>query len=284
MFDVEVWREYRAALDAAEGVEIANGLRDVLREHGTDGEAEDILRIIEQRAGTDPKAHERKARRLMNKLVADNMPLVKKFTKRTMGSRSSNDASFEEACNEGAMGLVKAIEKYDEHRGAFSTFAQFQIRHAVQTCMARQGDFVKTRPRCMPASVAKDAARFRAKYGREPERHELTWNGADIPQRTWDTWHEQAYVDFVETTAEENEDVFADERSGAEEEIDAMALRDRVTELLVKMSPRNRDLTKALFIDGRSLEDVADEMGLCKQRVHQIKLELGQRIRKALSR
>jgi RNA polymerase sigma factor (sigma-70 family) len=236
---------------------------------------------------------QRKAARLMNQLVIENMPLVKKFTKRTMGSRSANEANFEEACNEGAMGLVKAIEKFDEGKGAFSTFAAFQIRHAVQTCIAKQGDFVKLRTNCMPAPVAKAAAKFRALNGREPEREELTHNGEEIPEKLWDTWHEQTHVVSIFETHGGGADADQDEYPAKEIQDDSQdpdvvasnaRLRDRVEDLMLEMSPRNRDMTRALFIDGRTCEDVADEFGLVKQRVHQIKTDLGARLRKALTK
>jgi RNA polymerase sigma factor (sigma-70 family) len=256
-FNVELFRQYKAALEAGEA---------------------------------------RKAARLMNQLVIENMPLVKKFTRRTMGVRASNEANFEEACNEGAMGLVKAIEKFDEAKGSFSTFAAFQIRHAVQTCIAKQGDFVKLRTNCMPAPVAKAAAKFRVLNGREPERDELTHNGGEISEKLWDTWHEQTYVYSLETAkalrggadhagfSEDLEEVLADETQDADTTAARAHLRDKVTDLMAEMSPRNRDMTQALFIDGRSCEDVGEAFGLCKQRVHQIKKELGERLRGALTK
>lgn len=291
MSNIEAIREYRASVDAAEGVALANGLRAGFLACVDAGEMSEPdylfacaqgLDEIRERAGTDPKVHERRARRQRDALVAANMGLVGKVAKRTLGARASNPANVEEAIQEGSMGLVRAIEAFDEARGKFSTCAGFWIRHYVQNCMHKQVDFAKQRPSCMPASVAKNVNRFRLVNGREPEPHEV---GVDAA--LWAKWLDTTQVVSVEDMAGDNpharaDEMLVDERTSPDEEIASMHLREKLEKTIAKMSPRNQEILRFVFVEGHELQDAADHFGLSFARVAVMKTVLEKRLRKAL--
>ncbi len=294
--NIEKIAEYRASRDAAEGVRLANDLREAFRECLDRGEIDQVrylelcapLDEIREYAGVDPRVHERKADRILNGLVAANDKLTLKITKRVLGSRSLVEANVDEAHNEGRMGLVRAIESYSEERGKFSTWAGFWIRHYVQTCMHKQVDFAKQRPACMPASVAKQVNKFRLQHGREPEPQEL-----GVEPATWARWAEQVIAVSVEDMQTPwdgddrrgigSEELVVDERTHPDAVVQGVHFQEKLANAMAEMSPRNRDMTRALFIDGRTLPDIADEFGVSFQRVHQIKVELEKRLRKLLA-
>lgn len=295
--------EYRAAQDAAEGVAMAEGLRQVFAEHLTPDEylaACGPLDEIRERAGSDPRPHARRAQRILNELVASNRLLVKKVARRTLGHRAAIPANLEEAIQEGSMGLVRAIEAFDVSRGKFSTWASFQIRHYVQTCMHKQEDFAKQRSACMPPKVAKAVNKFRLLNGREPKPEEITYKtqaGEEkrVTQGEWDRWADVTYTTSLdagarnqetgehETTGDLRSDAIADPKENPETVVGNLHLSEKLATAMSEMSPRNRELTRALFIEGRNYPDVAKQFDLCPQRVHQLKGVLEKRLRAVLA-
>lgn len=285
-------RDLRAAIDAGEAVRFANDLRAellalVAKGHMTEEHylvaCASGLDEIRELAGNDPRVHERRAERLRNALVIGNKGLVFSVTKRTLGSAFGNEANREEALQEGNIGLVRAIETFDESRGAFSTCAALWIRHHVQSCAQKQTDFRKQRSACMPAPVARLVARFRALRGREPEAHEV---GAS--EEDWTRWAEQVHVTSVEEMVsgeinQTSDEVIPDSKSLPDDSVANVHLTDRLAAELASMSPRNREIAHALFVEGESALDVAARLGIDNSRVGQLKRVLEKRLRKVLA-
>lgn len=303
MTNIEAIREYRASRDAAEGVAIANGLRDVVKGAHVRGEitseaaceAWGYLDEIERLAGTDPKVHERKAVRQRDALMKKNDGLVWRKAKQLLGARRNNPANLEEAIQEGRIGLMRAIEVFDESRGSsFSTCAMVWIRHHVQNCMHSQVDFAKQRSACMPAGVVRQVTKFRHLYGREPEPHEVEHKGKPCTQEQWDRWLDSAHTISVEdmlTRADDDtgekgrgsSDIIADESTNPELVLAGVHLQNVFEAEMAAISPRNREITKAIFVDGRTLQDVANEYNVAWSRIHEIKSRLEKRIRKVIA-
>jgi RNA polymerase sigma-32 factor len=233
------------------------------------------------RAYRETKAQNpRKAERLMNALIVDNEGLVHRIVRRELKAKAQNAANFDEACQEGRIGLLRAINDFAPDKGAFSTFAGFWIRHHVQTCAHRQGDFERQRSSRMPPAVAKACNKIRLLEGREPTAEDV-----GVTQAQWDNWLEKSFVVSLQEPsgdAGNYEDVVADTREHPDDDLTDVALRNQIDAALAEMSPRNRDLTKAIFIEGQTLESVGETFGISFQRVHQLRPVLERRLRKAI--
>lgn len=296
MNNVEAVKEYRAAQDAAAGVRLANELWSVVNDALQAGEIDTFqagtaaleLGDVFAAAGEhDADKLERKAKRLRDRMVQANMPLVWKVAKRTLGSRSHNAANLEEAVQEGAIGLMRAVDEFDPSRGSFSTCAAYWIRHHVQNCMHHQVDFAKQRSACMPPTVVREVTKFRARYGREPEPQEIEYKGQKCTRDQWARWTDQAIA--VSVHEEEASDTgegraeLSDPNTSPELQFSGAVLHERFETAMAAMSPRNRAIARALFVDGRTLQDVADEFGITNQRVAQLKPEFQAVLRKVLA-
>ncbi len=305
MSNIDAIAEYRAASDAAEAVTCALGLDDLVKGAHVRGElaseaANEVWGYLEEIfaiAGKDPRPHARKASRLMNALVADNEPLVKKVARRTLGSRAKIPANLEEAVQEGSMGLVRAIEGFDVSRGKFSTWAAFQIRDFVQRAMTKQTDFAKQRSACMPPKVAKAVNKFRLLNGREPQPEEIVYEAGardatpvtkTVTREEWTRWLDATHVVSVDDMAPGADgrvsgELLADEKQSPESQVASFDLREKLAEELASMSPRNREITRAIFIEGRAYQDLADAFGLSTHRIQQLKGVLEKRLREVLA-
>lgn len=303
MNNIEAVREYRAACDAAEGFRMAQGLAEVVEGGKLSGElsaatAWDLLHDlnnIQAAVGGDLRPLERKRTRLRDALVKANLPLVWRVARRTLGARKSNPANLEEAVQEGSIGLMRAIEEFDETRGSFSTCAAYWIRHHVQNAMHKQVDFAKQRSACMPPPVVRACNRFRLQNGREPEPHEIEHKGRPCNPDEWARWTEATYVSSVEemvtsggnangdSSKPSSDELFADETQDADAAIDDVLLQDRLNVAMTEMSPRNRDMSQKLFIEGRTLTDVANHYGLSVERIRELKGSLEKKLRDVLA-
>ncbi len=220
---------------------------------------------------------------LLNQLVSDNLNLVRRVARRTLKASSRNPDNLEEAVQEGCIGLVHAVKIFDPSRGSFATVACFWIRHHVQTCMQKQGDFEKVRQAKMPAAVAQECNKIRTLTGREP-----SYEDVGVTPEQWDRWMDRSFVVSMQercsagSEADTVEDTIACEREGAEEQIAERRLSERIEEALATMSPRNRELTREIFIQGKKAAEVAAKFGISEVRVGQLRPVLERRLREAV--
>lgn len=227
----------------------------------------------------------REAERLRNDLIVSNDGLVYKVARRELKAKAQNEDNLEEAAQEGRIGLLRAIEDYDETKGGFTTYACFWIRHHVQTCAQKQGDFERHRAGRMPAEVAKACNKIRLLQGREPTHEDV-----GVTREEWDAWHERSFVVSLQDAAghgeesdgERLEDVTPDTRINPEDVATDAQLRQRIDDAMATMSPRNRDLTRALFVEGLSLTEAAAQFGISDERVRQLRPILDGRLRKSI--
>lgn len=297
-------KEYRCAIDAAEGVEIANGLRAAFQACVDAGEMTEAdylcacaqgLDEIRELAGTDAKRHLRQAKIAKDKLVLANRGLVRIVAKSVLGAAAQNPDNLEEAEQEGAMGVMRAVEVFDETRGLWSVCARAWIRYYVQTCQHHQRDFPVQRNQRMPPEVVDQVKKFRALRGREPEPRELTFKDKPVTQEQWQAWTERAQVSSFEATnthrnyhesdsldARGSVDFIADERTNPDLLIANANLSEKLQATLNEMSPRHADIARAIFVDGDSIPEVVSRFQISDRRIHEIKRMLADRLRKVL--
>lgn len=227
--------------------------------------------------------HKRQADRLLNAMIQENDGLVHKVARRELKGKAQNEDNLEEAVQEGRIGLLRAIEDYDATKGGFTTYACWWIRHHVQTCASKQGDFERHRAGRMPVEVAKKCNKIRLLEGREPTHEDV-----GVSREEWDAWHDRSFVVSLQDTqgdevdGERLEDVTPDTRINPEDVAADAQLRRRIEAAMATMSPRNRDLTRVLFVEGATLEEAAAQFSISFQRVQQIRPVLDGRLRKAI--
>ena len=225
------------------------------------------------------KRVERGDRAAKERMINANLRLVVSIAKRYQG----HGVPLGDLIQDGAIGLNRAVEKFDWRRGyKFSTYATWWIRQAVQRAVANQAKTIR-----VPVHVHER----RQKLGRAGQKLQLTLGREPtIEELVEATGLKQEHIDEALAVADasvslnqdigsegdgELADLFADSSAEDPAEAAALALRHRsVRNAVAELSEREQRIVELRYglADGEvwSLEAIARELGITRERVRQI--------------
>ena len=267
---------------STEGIAIDDPVKIYLKEIGRVPllSAEEEIELAERMAQGDPKARKR--------LSEANLRLVVSIAKRYVG----RGMQFLDLIQEGNLGLIKAVEKFDHTKGfKFSTYATWWIRQAITRAIADQARTIRIPVHMVETitKVKKISSQLLHKNGHDPSPDEIAEELEMPVERVREIMRIAQDPVSLETPIGEEEDshlgdfIPDDDAPAPAEAASLILLKEQLGEVLSTLTEREEKVLRLRFglEDGRSrtLEEVGKEFNVTRERIRQIEAKALRKLR-----
>ena len=270
------------AIDLLEGIGTEDPVRMYLKEIGTVPllSADEELRLAKRKAEGDESAKER--------LIEANLRLVVSIAKRYTG----RGMSFLDLVQEGNLGLIKGVEKFDYTKGyKLSTYATWWIRQSVTRALADQARTIRVPVHMVETinKMSKMQRKLTLELGYEPSVTELAEALEMSEDKVMEIMQIAREPASLETPIGEEDDsnlgdFVADSNAVTPEgNVESVMLREHIDALLGDLKERERQVIVLRFglEDGhpRTLQEVGKEFNVTRERIRQIEAKALRKLR-----
>lgn len=271
---------------STEGISIDDPVKIYLKEIGRVPllTAEEEIQLAEQMEnGNEKQSSEAKKR-----LAEANLRLVVSIAKRYVG----RGMSFLDLIQEGNLGLIKAVEKFDYTKGfKFSTYATWWIRQAITRAIADQARTIRIPVHMVETitKVKKVSSQLLHQNGHDPSPEEIAKELNMPVDRVREIMRIAQDPVSLETPIGEEEDshlgdFIPDEDAPAPAEAASLVLlKEQIDQVLSTLTDREEKVLRLRFglVDGRSrtLEEVGQTFNVTRERIRQIEAKALRKLR-----
>ncbi len=185
-------------------------------------------------------------------IVLEHLPLVKKVAAKIYHKLPDCDIEFDDLVNTGIIGLMKAIDKYDERKAKFSTYAYIKIRGEIL-------DFLRSLE-VVPRSV-KD--KIKKEQENTDELSIPLSNTAVMVSIEKAIYDKDPNLKLV--------DILVSNKISPEDYAIKQDLKEKVLKAMEKLSDKEKAILQMIFFEERDLKYISKELNISMSRVSQLK-------------
>jgi RNA polymerase primary sigma factor len=229
----------------------------------------------------------REQKRLREEMVRAHLRLVVAIAKKYRGHSS---LELSDLIQEGNLGLMRAVEKYNYRRGVkLSTYAVWWIRQSITRAMADQGRMIRVPVRMAETArkVHRERSKLHQQHGREPGADEIAARSGIAKAQVEQALSLVQHPTSLDIPIGEDGDATLADLIEAPDAInphtvaEAAALRECVAEVLAELTPREERILRMRFGIGmpdHTLEQVGKTFGVTRERIRQIEAKALQKL------